>query len=972
VTMRMAAAAGRGSLTLIILSAIIILHAVSVSVSVSVSTSHLSRFSTGPSHLQLLWRRKASRSSSLQHRDDHGGDEIGERYFTVGSYAVRLGTVKVSTASDGRNGRFASTAESTTSVDWGIINAEGEEKRYNIENNEAEVIMPSSLANSDRSLLSAFDNFRSTDNNFGDNDSPETDVIDEGFVDKDDSESEVDDSESEVDVSETEENDYLPEEDYNEPEEDDNELEEGDNEPEEDDDEPEEDDNEPGEGDNEPEEVDDESADDFDNGGSFDDAGDDVSTDVGSDNGIGFGDTRHKLTRTDTLDSHLDLETASGRPSRHKIARHARVDSRVSALKMSSRKRFSDKLSSNNLVEDSESGHVSVRRHSKTTGASVKEISIRADVGLVKGFVKVASSDDAGKMSAEELGGKEVTKELKKDGDSEKLDGVPEISGSNADWHVDVKVLEKNKVDNASDVPVDGDNYAFADAFNADRVRSGEVLVGLAGNHDNTAEDVTFAEGIPANNLFADDEIIDVDDDDEVSGARDPALENEGLVDGAAGEKRPDDRGATDGAADDEPIDDEATDDESTDKSVDADDESADVNSADDKVSGDEFVDDEFTDFGAVDEEATDDEATVDEATDDEATDDEATDDEATDDEAIDDEATDDEVTDDEAPDDEATDDDDAADDDAADDDATDGDATDDDATDDDVTNDEVAKEEITEYDLLQEQSCGEEDLKTLSGSGKRRVRLVKSGSQMKTSTRRFALSPLKLQPLRKHVRRLVPTSVVGRIATVMGSALTNAVQGMPFGRTFVKYVMKTPPIARVYTLATLSVSLVSLAFMNNDWPVGSLDFRFFDVVFRFQFWRVLTGFMYFGSFSINFLLTLHFVWEYFSQLEKIYIQTPEEFGMLLIFSVASLCLCYSVLGLNSLYLGHNLSSVLVYVWSRLFEGMNLTDMESSVTYTDFYIGMDVSIMGLFTIKAELLPWFFCAQGLLMDGLYSE
>jgi hypothetical protein len=25
--------------------------------------------------------------------------------------------------------------------------------------------------------------------------------------------------------------------------------------------------------------------------------------------------------------------------------------------------------------------------------------------------------------------------------------------------------------------------------------------------------------------------------------------------------------------------------------------------------------------------------------------------------------------------------------------------------------------------------------------------------------------------------------------------------------------------------------------------------------------------------------------------------------------------------------------------------------------------------MGIITIKAELLPWFFCAQGLLLDGM---
>jgi Derlin-2/3 len=74
------------------------------------------------------------------------------------------------------------------------------------------------------------------------------------------------------------------------------------------------------------------------------------------------------------------------------------------------------------------------------------------------------------------------------------------------------------------------------------------------------------------------------------------------------------------------------------------------------------------------------------------------------------------------------------------------------------------------------------------------------------------------------------------------------------------------------------------------------------------------------------------------------------EFFVQIIFGAISLLIGYTILGFNSKFLGHNLSTFLVYIWARIFEGS------------------EVNVMDIIYLKAELLPWFFCIQTLLLDG----
>jgi Derlin-2/3 len=86
------------------------------------------------------------------------------------------------------------------------------------------------------------------------------------------------------------------------------------------------------------------------------------------------------------------------------------------------------------------------------------------------------------------------------------------------------------------------------------------------------------------------------------------------------------------------------------------------------------------------------------------------------------------------------------------------------------------------------------------------------------------------------------------------------------------------------------------------------------------------------------------------SQLEKMNFNAPEDFFILMVFGSVCLLPLYSMLGLSTKFLGHNLSTYLVYIWGRIFEGT------------------EVDVMGMFYLRAELLPWFFCAQTLVLEG----
>ena len=152
----------------------------------------------------------------------------------------------------------------------------------------------------------------------------------------------------------------------------------------------------------------------------------------------------------------------------------------------------------------------------------------------------------------------------------------------------------------------------------------------------------------------------------------------------------------------------------------------------------------------------------------------------------------------------------------------------------------------------------------------------------------------------------------------------------------------KTPPLTKAYLTASFGAALLGYISNKNDFPsILQLDWK---SVMKGQFWRPLTAFLNFGPLGLGYIMTAQFVWTYMSTLERLNHSTPYDFWLMMFFGAGCMVAGYSMMGLSPRFLGHNLSTFLVYVWSRYHEGL------------------EVNMFELFNTRAEMLPWFFLAQ----------
>jgi Derlin-2/3 len=180
------------------------------------------------------------------------------------------------------------------------------------------------------------------------------------------------------------------------------------------------------------------------------------------------------------------------------------------------------------------------------------------------------------------------------------------------------------------------------------------------------------------------------------------------------------------------------------------------------------------------------------------------------------------------------------------------------------------------------------------------------------------------------------------------GSGILSRWRNSPIASMVLESWRKTPPITRGYLASSITLTVAVFLFNQNRWPEW-LTFKLPAALFGFQFWRIFTGFMFLGQLDVFFPLTLQFVWQHMMQLERLHYKQPEDFVVMLAFGMFTLITVYMVTGISTNFLGHNLATYLVYIWSRVFEGL------------------DVNFMDILTLKSETLPWFFCAQTWLLE-----
>lgn len=159
----------------------------------------------------------------------------------------------------------------------------------------------------------------------------------------------------------------------------------------------------------------------------------------------------------------------------------------------------------------------------------------------------------------------------------------------------------------------------------------------------------------------------------------------------------------------------------------------------------------------------------------------------------------------------------------------------------------------------------------------------------------------------------------------------------------------KTPPLTKAYLSASFAATMWGYVSNKNQFPsVLLLEWK--PTLHKLQLWRPLTAFLNVGPFGLGYVMTCHFIWTYMSTLERLNHNRPYDFWIMILFGMVSMVAGYGFFRLEPRFLGHNLSTFLVYIWSRYHEGM------------------EVNMFELFNTRAELLPWFFLAQTFLLEG----
>jgi len=195
------------------------------------------------------------------------------------------------------------------------------------------------------------------------------------------------------------------------------------------------------------------------------------------------------------------------------------------------------------------------------------------------------------------------------------------------------------------------------------------------------------------------------------------------------------------------------------------------------------------------------------------------------------------------------------------------------------------------------------------------------------------------------------------------------------------KIFLNTPKITRNYLFLSFLFTFYGFLFNSNEFPLILQFTNWSDILFKGQIWRLLTSFFFLGSFDLFYPLTLQFLWQHMSQLEQLTMKSNDnliiqqeeeaedssassssslstslssssEFLFLLNFGMISILCCYTIFNISMKWIGHNLGTYLMYIWSREYEGI------------------DVNFMDIITVKAEILPILFILQSWLLDGQF--
>lgn len=169
---------------------------------------------------------------------------------------------------------------------------------------------------------------------------------------------------------------------------------------------------------------------------------------------------------------------------------------------------------------------------------------------------------------------------------------------------------------------------------------------------------------------------------------------------------------------------------------------------------------------------------------------------------------------------------------------------------------------------------------------------------------------------------------------------------GAGAGLDFMSWYMEIPVISRVYlTSAFLTTAACAIDIVSPF----SLYYNFDLIFLQGQVWRLITTFLFFGLFSIDFLFHMYFLVRYCRMLEEgDFRGRTANFVMMLLFGIVVMTAIAPFLSVH--FLGNALTFMMVYVWGRRNEEVRM------------------SFLGVFSFTAPYFPWVMLTFSLLLGN----
>lgn len=172
----------------------------------------------------------------------------------------------------------------------------------------------------------------------------------------------------------------------------------------------------------------------------------------------------------------------------------------------------------------------------------------------------------------------------------------------------------------------------------------------------------------------------------------------------------------------------------------------------------------------------------------------------------------------------------------------------------------------------------------------------------------------------------------------------------MPF--PLEQWYLEIPIVTRVYlTLVALTSFACTLDIIK---PI-QLYFNWNLILHNREFWRLITSFLYFGNFSIDFIFHMFFISRYSRMLEEGSFRgrTADYFWMIML-GVVAFIIVIPIFTARSqfLFLSTPLTFMLVYIWSRRNPQVRM------------------SFLGILNFNAPYLPWVLLGFTILLNNIW--